>query len=190
MNFLVTGGAGFIGYHVCERLLRDGQGVWAFDDLNHFYDPKIKEANLRDLGTLAKPFTFVPRLDRLEARDVPAAFTAGDIVVLRVGDGATYTNTAPIYLDEFTQAGVFVQTINMPTTAGVGVAANRPVDLESTMVNVMCECDVLVERAPGSAQLDGGYPVTGETARQLACDAGLVRKRDLDPRDPIPDTSQ
>jgi len=59
MNFLVTGGAGFIGYHVCERLLRDGQGVWAFDDLNHFYDPKIKEANLRDLGTLAKPFTFV-----------------------------------------------------------------------------------------------------------------------------------
>ncbi len=59
MNFLVTGGAGFIGYHVCERLLRDGQGVWAFDDLNPFYDPKIKEANLRDLGTLAKPFTFV-----------------------------------------------------------------------------------------------------------------------------------
>jgi len=59
MNFLVTGGAGFIGYHVCERLLRDGHAVWAFDDLNPFYDPKIKEANLRDLGTLAKPFTFV-----------------------------------------------------------------------------------------------------------------------------------
>src|SRR6058998_67797 len=59
MNFLVTGGAGFIGYHVCERLLRDGQAVWAFDDLNSFYDPKIKEANIRDLGMLAKPFTFV-----------------------------------------------------------------------------------------------------------------------------------
>jgi UDP-glucuronate 4-epimerase len=59
MNFLVTGGAGFIGYHVCERLLRDGQAVWAFDDLNNFYDPKIKEANRRDLELLAKPFTFV-----------------------------------------------------------------------------------------------------------------------------------
>ena len=59
MNFLVTGGAGFIGYHLCERLLRDGHAVWAYDDLNPFYDPKIKEANLRDLGTLAKPFTFV-----------------------------------------------------------------------------------------------------------------------------------
>jgi UDP-glucuronate 4-epimerase len=59
MNFLVTGGAGFIGYHVCERLLRDGQAVWAFDDLNSFYDPKIKETNIRDLESVAKPFTFV-----------------------------------------------------------------------------------------------------------------------------------
>jgi UDP-glucuronate 4-epimerase len=59
MNLLVTGGAGFIGYHVCERLLRDSQTVWAFDDLNSFYDPKIKEANIRDLASLAKRFTFV-----------------------------------------------------------------------------------------------------------------------------------
>src|SRR2546428_1193967 len=59
MNFLVTGGAGFVGYHVCERLLRDGQAVWAFDDLNNFYNPKIKEANIRVLEPLAKPFTFV-----------------------------------------------------------------------------------------------------------------------------------
>src|SRR5438034_4794081 len=59
MNFLVTGGAGFIGYHLCERLLRDGQAVWAFDDLDNVYDPKIKEANLLDLESLAKPFTFV-----------------------------------------------------------------------------------------------------------------------------------
>ena len=47
MNFLVTGGAGFIGSHVCERLLRDGHAVWAFDDLNDFYDPPIKRRNLR-----------------------------------------------------------------------------------------------------------------------------------------------
>jgi len=75
MNFLVTGGAGFIGYHVCERLLRDGQAVWAFDDLNNFYDPKIKETNTRDLEAMAKPFTFVdgdltdrPCLDQLLGR--------------------------------------------------------------------------------------------------------------------------
>jgi UDP-glucuronate 4-epimerase len=60
MNFLVTGGAGFIGSHVCERLLHDGHAVWAFDDLNPFYDPQLKRRNLRDIQTLGKPFEFVP----------------------------------------------------------------------------------------------------------------------------------
>jgi UDP-glucuronate 4-epimerase len=59
MNFLVTGGAGFIGSHVCERLLRDGHSVWAFDDLNAFYDPQFKRRNLREIQSLAKPFEFV-----------------------------------------------------------------------------------------------------------------------------------
>ncbi len=58
MNFLVTGGAGFIGSHVCERLLHDGHSVWAFDELNDFYDPQIKRANLRAIQALAKPFEF------------------------------------------------------------------------------------------------------------------------------------
>ena len=59
MNFLVTGGAGFIGSHVCERLLRDGHSVWAFDDLNDFYDPQLKRANIREIQALAKPFEFL-----------------------------------------------------------------------------------------------------------------------------------
>ena len=59
MNFLVTGGAGFIGSHVCERLLGLGHGVWTFDDLNSFYDPAIKQRGLQALQALGKPFTFV-----------------------------------------------------------------------------------------------------------------------------------
>jgi UDP-glucuronate 4-epimerase len=72
MNFLVTGGAGFIGSHVCERLLLSGHSVWAFDDLNPFYDPHLKRRNIRDIQSLAKPFEFVhgdltdrPALDEL-----------------------------------------------------------------------------------------------------------------------------
>jgi UDP-glucuronate 4-epimerase len=59
MNFLVTGGAGFIGSHVCERLLHDGHRVWIFDDLNDFYDPQIKRRTLADIQSLGKPSTFV-----------------------------------------------------------------------------------------------------------------------------------
>lgn len=59
VNFLVTGGAGFIGSNLCERLLEAGHAVWAFDDLNSFYDLSIKQRNIREIQALAKPFTFV-----------------------------------------------------------------------------------------------------------------------------------
>jgi len=73
MNFLVTGGAGFIGSHVCEQLLRNGHSVWAFDDLNDFYDPQCKRANLRDIQSLALPFEFIFG-DLTDARAVTELF--------------------------------------------------------------------------------------------------------------------
>jgi UDP-glucuronate 4-epimerase len=59
MNFLVTGGAGFIGSHLCQRLLQEGHGVWALDDLNPFYDVAIKRNNLREIEQAGQPFNFV-----------------------------------------------------------------------------------------------------------------------------------
>jgi UDP-glucuronate 4-epimerase len=59
MNVLVTGGAGFIGSHVCERLLLSGHSVWTLDDLNPFYSPAIKRQNLKEIQSHGKPFVFV-----------------------------------------------------------------------------------------------------------------------------------
>ena len=51
-HVLLTGGAGFIGSHLGEHLLRDGHRVTVIDDLNDFYDPALKRANLAALATL------------------------------------------------------------------------------------------------------------------------------------------
>ena len=39
MTILVTGAAGFIGFHLCRSLLNDGEKVIGFDNINAYYDP-------------------------------------------------------------------------------------------------------------------------------------------------------
>ncbi len=52
-NVLVTGGAGFIGSHLCERLLREGAHVVCLDNFDSFYDPNIK---IKNVGGLVRKF--------------------------------------------------------------------------------------------------------------------------------------
>lgn len=54
MKILVTGNAGFIGFHTCKRLLERGDSVIGFDVVNDYYDPRIKEARLRILEETAR----------------------------------------------------------------------------------------------------------------------------------------
>jgi UDP-glucuronate 4-epimerase len=67
---LVTGAAGFIGFHVAERLLRSGRSVVGLDNINSYYDPALKHARLHQLSKL-EGFRFV-KLDLADR----AAFSA------------------------------------------------------------------------------------------------------------------
>jgi UDP-glucuronate 4-epimerase len=49
MNILVTGGAGFIGSRVCEKLISFGHKVICVDNFNDYYNPQIKESNISEL---------------------------------------------------------------------------------------------------------------------------------------------
>ncbi len=67
MNILVTGGAGFIGSHLVERLLDAQHNVIAIDNFDPFYDPGIKEANIQQVADHPNY-----RLERQDILDYPA----------------------------------------------------------------------------------------------------------------------
>ncbi len=50
MNLLITGSAGFIGYHLAQRLTADGHSVIGIDNINNYYDVSLKIARLEDAG--------------------------------------------------------------------------------------------------------------------------------------------
>ena len=95
-RIIVTGAAGFIGYHVAERLLRDGWTVAGVDNLNSYYDVGLKEARLARL----RPS---PRFDfaKLDLEDGPAfralmsRFAPHAVIHLAAQAGVRYSLDCP-----------------------------------------------------------------------------------------------
>jgi UDP-glucuronate 4-epimerase len=56
MNILLTGGAGFIGFHATKALLAQGHTVTGLDELNAYYDPALKKARLSAIGSASYRF--------------------------------------------------------------------------------------------------------------------------------------
>jgi UDP-glucuronate 4-epimerase len=98
---LVTGAAGFIGFHVAKRLLDDGRTVVGTDNLNSYYDPKLKEARLAELAKYPG-FTFV-KLDLADRAGMVALFAEQKfpyVVHLAAQAGVRYSLIDPhAYID-------------------------------------------------------------------------------------------
>jgi UDP-glucuronate 4-epimerase len=101
MTILVTGAAGFIGFHVCQRLLARGERVVGVDNLNDYYDPALKRARLAQLTPHAR-FVF-HQADIADRVAMPALFvreTPRRVIHLAAQAGVRYSLTNPhAYVD-------------------------------------------------------------------------------------------
>ena len=97
MKFLVTGAAGFIGYHVAERLLAAGHQVVGIDNLNDYYDVGLKMARLDRLAD--KPgFRFI-KLDLADREGMAALFAEHQfqrVIHLGAQAGVRYSLVNPL----------------------------------------------------------------------------------------------
>ena len=93
---LVTGAAGFIGFHLCRRLLDDGYAVIGLDNLNSYYDVRLKEARLELLNPFDN-FHFI-RLDLADKGGMEQLFadhTFDKVVHLAAQPGVRYSLENP-----------------------------------------------------------------------------------------------
>jgi len=101
MRYLITGTAGFIGFHLAKRLLDEGHFVVGFDAMTSYYDVALKE---KRHSILARSNGFRPMIARLEDRsalDAAAALAEPDIIVhLAAQAGVRYSLENPkAYVD-------------------------------------------------------------------------------------------
>jgi UDP-glucuronate 4-epimerase len=101
MKFLVTGAAGFIGFHTARKLLERGDEVVGIDNLNGYYDPALKRARLAEIGG-APGFSFL-HLDIAERAAIAELFRAqrfDKVIHLAAQAGVRYGMTNPhAYID-------------------------------------------------------------------------------------------
>ena len=104
MHILVTGAAGFIGYHTCARLAQSGHTVVGLDNFNDYYSPQLKRDRARELA--AFPGFRMAELDLADAAGVNALFAAErftHVINLAAQAGVRYSLVNP---DAYIQSNI------------------------------------------------------------------------------------
>jgi UDP-glucuronate 4-epimerase len=106
MQILITGGAGFIGSHVGEALMREGQDICVIDNFNDYYEPKFKRENVESMRRTAEKNGRMFRIiegDIRNAGDLDACFSKYNfdaVVHLAACAGVRPSiENAPLYMD-------------------------------------------------------------------------------------------
>ena len=85
MNFkvLITGVAGFIGFHLAKKLLHEGFSVVGIDNLNNYYDPELKHARLAEIQRISKDkdFSFM-NIDLIESKSIHELFKKNNFEIV------------------------------------------------------------------------------------------------------------
>lgn len=96
MKILVTGAAGFIGYHTSARLLSDGHEVTGIDNLNEYYDPALKHARLAQLdGSERFRFQKMDLVDDAAVKNLVAGGEFDRVIHLAAQAGVRYSLEVP-----------------------------------------------------------------------------------------------
>ncbi|MGU9865533.1 NAD-dependent epimerase [Kluyvera ascorbata] len=95
MIYLVTGAAGFIGFHVCERLLEAGHQVVGIDNLNDYYDVSLKQARLDRLQSPQFRFHKMDLADRTAMANLFANENIERVIHLAAQAGVRYSIENP-----------------------------------------------------------------------------------------------
>ena len=96
MSILITGCAGFIGGHLCHKLLEQGADVIGLDNLNDYYDPALKMSHLDQLKAFPNfRFIKVDLANRSEIAKIFASERPQQVVNLAAQAGVRYSIQNP-----------------------------------------------------------------------------------------------
>ncbi|QGQ94047.1 NAD-dependent epimerase/dehydratase family protein [Paenibacillus psychroresistens] len=125
-NYLITGGAGFIGSHLCEALLKEGHHIINVDSFTDYYSYQSKVKNVLESLGMAKDFTFTNKADDLQQLQIKVNREQYrlELVDIRSMEG----------LESIFQASKIDAVIHLAASPGVRASMENPLGFEEVNV--------------------------------------------------------